>query len=68
MLILTLSVLALASCFYFIAQNQLEFDGLSDTEIASLRYKDPGGALSFVIDIILGEIEKESFTAGTNPT
>lgn len=68
MLVLVIWIMALAAAFYFIAQNQIDFDGLSEVEINDLKYKTADGAMWFIVDIVLGDIQKASFDAGTKPS
>ena len=66
MMLLLLWAGALAICFFFIGQNQIEFDEITDTKV--IKYGTVGESIWFIVDIILGNYDRESFEAGKNPS
>jgi len=65
MLILLLYTLMFASCFYFAAQNQIDFDS-DETLITSkdIPYSTLSGAMFYIIDLILGTFNKSCYKLG----
>jgi hypothetical protein len=65
--ILLIVVFAFANSFYFIGQNQIEFDGLDPEENPSYS-KHMGGALEHIVKMIVLEFEFDAYTAGQDPS
>ena len=61
MLALTLIIMGLATSFYYIAQNQIEFDDLTEEEIDNIPYRTYSGAMWYLGDILLGSFNRSIF-------
>ena len=62
-MILFLTVFAFANSFYFIGQNQAEFDGIEEEDLPNYS-KHLGTALEHIIRMIVLEFEFDDYTAG----
>jgi len=47
-----------------LAQNQINFDGLSVTEIDGLAYGSFWGAVNYVCNLLIGESDTDPFDLG----
>ena len=66
-LIFTIFLAGISSCFYLIAQNQLEFDEISDSQlkIVGVPYASIQGSLWYVFDnFVLGNGNIQPFNIG----
>ena len=66
-LIFTIFLAGISSCFYLIAQNQLEFDEISDSQlkIVGVPYASIQGSLWYVFDnFVLGNGNTQPFNIG----
>ena len=64
MLVMAIHMTAFAACFYFVGQNQMDYDVLSDDEITRLHYKDFYGAFMYITNMVLGDEDRAPFDFG----
>lgn len=64
MLILVVFGFACANCFWLLALNQLEYDGLSEAEVGDLAYSSLAGAVWYIWQLVLGNGDDAAFGLG----
>jgi len=64
LVVLFLQGLALSVSFYYIAQNQVEFDALSQDELDELPYKTLTGSFWYIWEVILGSVDPSMYQMG----
>lgn len=66
-LVLAIVIFAFANAFYFIGQNQVEFDGIEPSEYPNYAM-GIGYSLEHMVKMIVLEFEFEEYTAGSDPS
>ena len=64
MVIIILFVFAIAFGFYILAQNQINFDGLTEEEAEGIPYGTISESLNYMGNMLIGETDPDPFTLG----
>lgn len=64
MIVLVIFLFTFSFSFFLIAQNQINFDNLSDDDKNGISYSDLMGAIQYICNLLYGEADSDAFGAG----
>lgn len=63
--VLFIVMFAISFCFYLIAHNQIDFDGIPKDQYGSIAYRSMTGSLWYIWFLILGQPDTSAYDLGS---